>query len=179
MFRTLVRSTVVITGLLLLVACASKPPAPLPTLPKIDLERFAGRWHIHANMPYFPERGKVGSFVEYKLRPDGRIDDLYFFRKETLDAELESWEGIATVLDPATNARLKAQFIWPFSTEFVIAEVDPDYQTALVVTPDRKLAWIYGREPVLPEATRSALEQRLSEIGVDLSTMVRIPQRAE
>ena len=73
----------------LLIACAacSGPPpnpnpraaVPLQTVP-VDLQRYMGRWYVIANIPYFGERGNVGSYAEWALRPDGRIDDAYVYR---------------------------------------------------------------------------------------------------
>jgi apolipoprotein D and lipocalin family protein len=166
----------VIVGLL--AACASTPIAPALTLPNVDLAQFAGRWYVLANVPYFAERGKVGSYVEYQMRPDGRLDDFYFFRKESLQAPIQKWSGIATVLDKENNARMKASFIWPISTEFWVAWVDASYTTALVITPDRKLAWIYARTPTIDPAQRNQLKQQLAAMGVDIATLKDIPQLA-
>jgi len=178
MRRNAVATVLTLLVAVLLVACAAPPKMADPELKAVDLDRFAGRWYVLANVPYFAERDKIGSYVEYVRRADGRIDDLYFFRKKTLNAPLEQWTGIATVLDPPTNARLKASFIWPFSSTFWIAEVDADYQTALLISPDRKLAWIYSRTPTIAQAERERLKASLGALGVDLTTMVDIPQLA-
>jgi len=171
-------SLAVAAAVVLLAACSATPTRPELTLEKVDLDRFSGRWYILANVPYLAERGKVGSYVEYRKRPDGRFDDLYFFRKGKLDAPLKNWQGIATVLDQTTNARLEASFIWPLKSQFLIAYVDSDYQTALIVTPKRDLAWIYSRQPAIETATLNALKARLAKLGVDRSTLVDIPQLA-
>ena len=44
---------------LLLTGC-SPEAQPLMLAPQVDLDRYAGRWYIIANIPYFAERGNVG-----------------------------------------------------------------------------------------------------------------------
>lgn len=157
-----------------LAACAGtreKPVAP----PAIQAEAMLGVWYIQANIPYFAERDKVATRVEYRARPDGRYDDLYYFRR-SLDAPEERWDGVAWTLD-ASGSRWKARFIWPFSTEFWVLELAADGQSALIATPDKELAWIYTRQQHIETAQLESLTQRLASYGVDTSKLVRIPQR--
>ena len=138
---------------LLCIACAPTTTkrenlAPLDVQAKVDLEKFMGRWYVIANIPYRAEAGKVGGYVEYRPRPDGRMDDLYFFRKKDFDSPLKQWSGVAWVVDKNTNARWLAQFIWPFSFDYLILETAPDYSWALVGHPSRDLAWVFAREEI-------------------------------
>ena len=143
-------------------------------LPEIARKDLLGRWYILANVPYFAEAGKVATRVEYVERSDGRLDDLYYFRR-TLDGPEKRWEGIAWALDES-GARFKARFIWPFSTEFWIIALQADQQIALIATPDAKLAWIYARSPSIENASYEAALSRLRAFGVDTDQLVRIPQ---
>lgn len=170
-----------LTGLavVVLAACAS-PGArerPLEAAPAVDLARFMGTWHVIANVPYFFENGKVATRDEYRLRPDGRIDNDFVFKKQ-FGEEDKRWRGISTVLPDSGGARWKVQFVWPFSTELVVVHVDDDYQGAALATPDRKLAWVFGREPTMDTARYDALVARLVEQGVDASALRPVPQVA-
>ncbi len=158
---------------LVLAGCASTPSAA-PRLATLERERLLGTWHIIANVPYFAEKGKVATRVEYVERADGRLDDLFYFR-ESMDAPEERWEGVAWALDD-TGTRYRARFIWPFSTEFWVIHMNDDGQIALIATPDAKLAWVYARTPKIDEARYSAAVEKLADYGVDTSTLVRIPQ---
>lgn len=164
----------------LLAACASpgaRERPPLEAAPTVDLERFMGTWHVIANVPYFFENGKVATRDEYRLRPDGRIDNDFVFKKR-FDEEDRRWHGVSSVVPGSNGARWKVQFVWPFSTELVVVHVDDDYQGAALATPDRKLAWVFGREPVMDPARYDALVARLAARGVDVSAMRPVPQVA-
>lgn len=169
-----------IAGVLLAVllgACASAPRTPLPTPGQpIDVERFLGRWYIIANIPYIGERGDVGSYVEYRPRDDGRIDDLYFYRKGNLDAPLKQMSGVARIVDGSGNAHWQAQFLWPLWFSFHVLYVDEDYRTTLIGHPDRKLGWIYARDPQIDPVTLDALFDRLMAAGYRREQFVLIPQ---
>ena len=166
-------------AVVMLAACAS-PGAqrpPLQAAPSVDLPRFMGTWHVIANVPYFFENGKVATRDEYRLRPDGRIDNDFVFKKEFGEDD-KRWNGISTVVPGSNGARWKVQFIWPFSTELVVVHVDDDYQGAALATPDRKLAWVFGREPTMDTARYKALVAKLVERGVDASALQPVPQVA-
>ena len=168
----------------LCIACASSTTKreklpPLPVQAQVDLEKFMGRWYVIANIPYRAEAGKVGSYVEYRPRQDGRIDDLYFFRKKNFDHKLEQWSGIAWVVDKQSNARWLAQFIWPFKFDYLILATAPDYSWALVGHPSRDLAWVFAREAVMDEALYQQHLRTFTELGYDAKRILRVPQKPQ
>ncbi len=163
----------VIAGAFLLAGCASTPSSA-PRLAALERERLLGTWHIIANVPYFAEKGKVATRVEYIARDDGKLDDLFYFR-ESMDAPEERWEGIAWPLDDS-GTRYRARFIWPFSTEFWVIHMDDDGQLALIATPDAQLAWVYSRTPQIDPTRYAAAIARFADFGVDTARLVRIPQ---
>ena len=171
---------IIVLAALLLAACASRGErgrAPLEAAVDIDLPRFMGTWHVIANVPYFFENGKVATRDEYRLRGDGRIDNDFVFKKR-FGEEDRRWRGISTVVPGSNGARWKVQFIWPFSSQLVVVHIDDDYQGAALATPDRKLAWIFGREPTMDPARFDALVAKLTERGVDSAALQRVPQVA-
>jgi apolipoprotein D and lipocalin family protein len=162
----------------LLAACAgtaTRSANPLPTAEAVDLPRFMGTWHVIAHVPYFFERGKVATRDVYRLREDGRIANDFVFKKAFGEPD-RRWEGISEVVPGSQGARWKVQFVWPFSTELVVIHVDADYAGAALATPDRKLAWIFGREPVMEAARFEALQQQLADAGIDIGAMRKVPQ---
>lgn len=163
---------------LALAACAgpaARQRTPLQAAPAVDLPRFMGTWHVIAHVPYFFEKGKVATRDEYRLREDGRIDNDFVFKKR-FGEEDQRWRGISTVVPGSGGARWKVQFVWPFSTELVVLHVDQDYQGAALATPDRKLAWVFGRAPTMDPARYDALVGKLAQQGVDTARLQLVPQ---
>ena len=60
----------------------------------------------------------------------------------------------------------------------MVVHVDDDYQGAALATPDRKLAWVFGREPTMDPARFDALVAKLAARGLDTSALQPVPQVA-
>eukprot|EP01031_Cornospumella_fuschlensis_P050352 gene50352-61599_t len=149
--------------LFLLSSCSSptmKQP-PLKTVPYVDLQRYMGDWHVFANIPYFLEKGKVGTVDRYTLRPDGKMDNVFLFRRGSLEAPVETWNGVAWVHDKKSNAEWRVQLLWPFRVPYLIIDLDPEYQWSVVGYPSRKLAWVLTRGTTLDEGTYRGILERL------------------
>ncbi len=165
---------------LLLLGCAGPGGRQglLETAAAVDLDRFMGQWYVIANIPYFPERGKVASSDVYALREDGRIDNTYVFRRD-FDTPERRWHGISEVQPDSAGAHWKVQFIWPFKTDLLVLEVDPDYQWALLGHPRRSMAWIFAREANMDDDQYQRLLTRMVAFGYERSSILRVPQFAE
>lgn len=167
-------------ALLILSACSSmKKSADLPPLKPVahvDLPRYMGDWFVYSHIPYALEKGKVGTLDRYALRPDGKIDNIFLFRKGSLDAPLQSWNGIAWVTDKTTNAEWRVQFVWPLRVPYLIIDLDKDYQWSVIGYPNRKLAWVLSRQPTLDPETYTGILKRLAAQGYDTSLLKLVPQ---
>ena len=112
-------------------------PAPVRTVPFVDLDRYAGDWFEIARFPNRFQRQCVGDVrASYARRADGRIDVVN--RCRTDDGRTEA-RGIARVVDERTFARLKVRFApaWLSLLPFVwgdywIIGLAEDYSWAVV-----------------------------------------------
>ena len=162
---------------LLLSACASAPALPpLKTVDYVDLDRYMGRWYVIANIPYFLEEGKVASYDTYAKRDDGWMDNNFSFRRETLDAPETTWTGRAKVVNTTSNAEWKVQFIWPFTAKYLVIDLDPAYQWAVVGYPDRSLMWVLARNTTLDEGIYQGILQRAAAQGYNPAQVAKVLQ---
>jgi apolipoprotein D and lipocalin family protein len=167
----------------LAAGCASTPPNPNPRAnaelelaPQVDLDRYMGRWYIIANIPYVAERGYVGSYVEYRRRDDGRIDDFYFGRKKSFELPITEHDLVDDVVADTQNAKWRACWFGPICFSYLILYVDPDYRYALIGYPGKELGWIFARDAEVDEATYRSLLARFDAQGYDTSLFRRVPQ---
>lgn len=145
----------------------------------VDLPRFMGRWWVIANIPYFAERGKVATADDYELLPDGRIRNVYVYRK-AFDRPEQRMNGTARVLDGSAGTRWKVRFFGGLvQADFEILEVAEDYSWALIGHPKREMGWVFSRQQAMDDATYQALLQRMTAHGYDISKFQRVPQFAE
>jgi len=150
---------------------------PLVLAKDVDLDRYFGRWYVIANIPYFAERGNVGAYVEYALRPDGQIADVYYAHEKSFASPLTRREGRAYVVPGSNNALWRVTFFWPIYVSYPIIHVDAEYRTALIGYPDRSLGWVFSRDRDMDDATYRDLLTRFAAQGYDISQFQRVPQR--
>jgi apolipoprotein D and lipocalin family protein len=157
------------------LGCATAPQPPLETVPMVDLNRYIGRWYEIASFPTWFQKDCLGSTADYSLRPDGDIEVLNRCRKAP-DGALDSARGRAWVTDPATNAKLKVQFIWPFRGDYWIIDLGRDYDYAVVGHPSREYLWILSRTARMGDELYARILERLKQKGYDVSRLVKTPQ---
>lgn len=155
----------------LFCACASSNLPPLKTIEKVELSKYLGVWHEIARFENTFQRGCVATTATYSLKDDGRINVLNKCHKDTATGEEKSAEGVAWVVDTATNAKLKVRFFWPFSGDYWIIDLDPEYKWAVVGEPDRKYLWILARAPEMEQTVYDAIIARLKEQSYDVTLL--------
>ena len=154
----------------------SGKPAPLASSADVDLERYMGRWWVISHIPYFAENGKVATADIYALKPDGKIDNVFASRKAFGQPE-QRMQAAARVYPGTRNTHWQVRF-WGglIRAQLLILEVSPDYRWALIGNPDRSLAWVFARDPVMDDATLAGLQEKLRAYGYDPAAMKRVPQ---
>lgn len=170
------------TGCLALVAGCATPMEPLrATDTQIDLDRFMGSWYVVGSIPidlfFASEAGAHNAVESYTLLDDGRIDTQYRFRKDSFDGPLKTFNPVARVYNTATNAEWRMQFIWPFSSAYLIAHIEDDYSRTIIGVPDRSYIWIMSRTPDIASAEYERLLGIAATLGYDTTRIQRIPQQ--
>jgi apolipoprotein D and lipocalin family protein len=152
---------------------------PLHTVASVDLVRYAGTWYEIARLPMWFQRHCVDSKAIYTTRADGKIGVHNECVTDT--GTLDQVDGIATVVETTTNARLMVTFDNFFARlvgssregNYWIIDLDPDYQVAMVGTPDRRYLWILSRTPHLDEPTYQHLVAKARQLGFPISSLIK------
>jgi apolipoprotein D and lipocalin family protein len=135
---------------------------PLQTVTSVDLTRYSGTWDEIARLPMWFQRDCVASQANYTLLENGNVE----VKNQclTTSGDQKQAQGVATVVDENTNAKLYVVFDnwaakifsgWgsaPAEGNYWILYLDLGYRTALVGTPDREYLWILSRTPTLDKA---------------------------
>lgn len=142
----------------------------------VDLDRYMGRWWVIGNIPYFGERGKIASADIYELRPDGKIDNVFVYRK-AFDKPEKRMNALASVVPGSNNTRWKIAFFGGLlKADYLILEVAPDYSWALIGQPSGKLAWVFSRDQRMDDAQFNTLKEKFAAYGYKTSDIKRVPQ---
>ena len=166
---------------LLMMVCALLPqlmlaePAPLKTVDQIDLARYVGKWYEIARYPNRFEKDCASDVTaEYTRRNDGKITVTNACRKA--DGKGKESKGTAKVVDAKSNAKLKVTFFWPFSGEYWVIDLDPDYKYAVVGEPDRKYLWVLSRTSELAPGVYKRILAKVRELGYEPAKLLKTPQ---
>lgn len=143
----------------------------------VDLERYMGDWFVVENIPYFAERNAYGSIERYKLLGDGKVDTTFLARRGGFDGKKIEARSVAIVTNTENNAEWQVRFLGGIlRIPLVILAIDPNYQWAVVSTPDRNLAWIFSRTPVLAQTELDRARAVLDENGIAPERLETVPQ---
>ncbi|GGK87686.1 lipocalin family protein [Rufibacter glacialis] len=153
-------------------------PAPLPTVPTVDLYRYAGKWYEIAAFPNRFQKGCHCTTAVYTPK-EGYVEVRNSCRKGSANGKLDGVIGKAFPVEGSHNAKLRVQFFWPFRGDYWILSLAPDYSHVLVGAPDRQYLWILARTPQLDEAAFRHLVQEAERLGFDSSRLVKSDQSCQ
>ena len=172
LFARLAATTATVAAL---AGCSTHPP--MPTVDRVDLDRFMGDWYVVANIPTFLERGAHNAVERYELNPDGTVATTFTFRAGSFDGELKTYQPTGYIRDTETNALWGMQFVWPVKADYRIVYLDEDYTRTVIGRQARDYVWVMARTPDLSEAEYAEIAELIGELGYDISKLERVPQK--
>ncbi len=152
---------------------ADQPPI---TLAKVELDRMYGGWFLVATIPNAFEKGMVNPYDVYSKRPDGDIQEDFYFRKGSFSAPKKHFEVHDWVRTGSGNAHWRVQVFWPIDLPFLVLYTDPQYRYVLFGEENRKLGWIYSRTQTVPEADYQDLLNHFAALGYDKTQFLKFVQ---
>lgn len=165
---------------LIIISCVGvEPKQTLQTVSSVDLTRYAGTWYEIARLPMWFQRHCINSQAAYTIRQDGTVG----VHNECLTdrGTVDQANGIATVVDRTSNARLMVTFDNFFARlvgpsregNYWILELDSNYTVAMVGTPDRRYLWILSRTPQLDDAIYQQLVANAQQLGFPVADLIK------
>lgn len=158
---------------------SDKNPQNMQTVSNVDLNRYMGTWYEIARFPHSFEKDLVGVTATYRIKDNGKVEVLNQGYKNTLDGKLKKAKGFAKVPDPNEPGRLKVYFFWPFGGDYLILDLDENYQWVLIGSNTRNYLWILSRTPQMPEAEYHRLVEKARLVGYDISRIELVEQKIE
>ena len=147
----------------------------LEVVPHLNLEQFQGTWYEIAHNPWFVEKHCFSMIAHYKLLSKGTINITNVCRKNGFDGEISKITGTGLIVEEETQAKWKIQFIWPFTLNYWVIDLETNYQYAVIGEPDKENIWILSREPYLDQKVLSQIIRNTENKGYDLSKLILTP----
>jgi apolipoprotein D and lipocalin family protein len=163
-------AALLITGLIIMATTRKELPE-LKTVPRVDLNKYAGKWYEIASFPQRFQKGCHCTTAEYTLSEKGYVIVENRCNKDSVNGKESYIKGKAFVEEGTGNAKLKVQFFWPFRGKYWIIDLANDYSYAVVGHPNREYLWILSRTPEMNTETYKQILLRLSENGFDVNRL--------
>ena len=169
---------IVLTGLAV-ATVAYAQSKPLPTVERVELDKYLGVWYEIARKPmYFEKQCAKDITATYTLNENGNVTvDNRCYSK---DGGLKQSVSEAFVENPPFNTKLKVSFLpeairWVpvVRGDYLILKLDENYQTVLVGEPSRKYLWVLSRTPELSEDVLNEYLSYAKSLGYDLNDIIR------
>lgn len=155
----------------LLTPTSAQAATPLPPVPSVDLQRYAGQWREVASIPQLYTlqcfRNTTAAYRVVDARTISVTDTC-----RTILGTTSTVRGTATALD-ATGASLRVTFqgIPSFGSSstpnYVVTALAPDYSWALVGDPDRRSGFVLSRSASLTSAQWKQVRATVEARGYD------------
>ena len=155
------------------MVCATALPAaaaaPQPTQ-KIEIGKLMGRWYEVARIPNARQKGCEGGFSDWKKAPQG-FSVLQACHKSGLSAPPTEWRAKATVVDPATNNKIRMSFLGGVINQeyWVLAQSGDGW--LVLATPGGNYLWLMATRPSLTAQARAAALTRIKQLGYDVNRL--------
>lgn len=166
-------------ALIFILGCKNQNVAVMnqPGIDKFSLEKYLGKWYEIARYDHRFERGLEGVTATYSIRDDGKIRVVNAGYKNSLDGKYK--EAIGKAKTTSKTGRLKVSFFWFFYADYIILELDENYQWALIGSTSDKYLWILSRTPDLNNETKEVILEKARERGYDTSLLIWVQQKTD
>ncbi len=146
-------------------------------------ERYTGLWYEIARYDTPNDEDLVAVTAEYTLNEDGTLSILNRGLVGNLDGPCTSTEGVARVVDPETNAKLKVKMTRPNmpykNFEYWIIDLGEYYSYSVVSNSNKSSLYILSRTPTIEESTYQDLIDSLTTRGFDPERIVPTLQNSK
>jgi apolipoprotein D and lipocalin family protein len=166
-----------IFALLALLINLQPTTAQRPYIKNFDLNLYLGKWYEIARFPHSFEKGLVGCTANYSLLANGKVKVENTGFRNTLDGEYSTAVGKAKLAGKPTDGHLKVAFFLFFYADYIIMDMDPDYQWALIGSKADKYLWILSRAPQMDDVTYNKILDKARDLGYDLKLLYKVPQK--
>ncbi|ANN68816.1 lipocalin family protein [Bordetella bronchialis] len=169
-----------IASLYLAALCGAAPaqaePQAVPrAVPSVDLRSYLGKWYEIARLPRFYQRYCVSDSIALYTQRDAHTIAIENSCR-TENGDIRTAHGTAEPVSGSNNAKLQVTFLPPFSADYWIIGLAPDYSWSVVGSPGRKSLWILSRTPQLAPAALDQARAIAKAEGYPIDRLVYTPQ---
>ncbi|RXH56423.1 lipocalin family protein [Granulicella sibirica] len=164
-------------GLIVLLALGQVSHGQTVTaVPMLDLTKFTGNWYEIARLQ--TKRDKVCDHDSVVLVALGdKKDSLQFvIACQTKKGFTQVRNESGKPAEKTGSGKLKVTTLWPFSRKYWVLAVDPNYDWALVGSPNHKELWVLARAGTMDTGLLANIEGKALAEGFNTAKLIATPQ---
>lgn len=138
------------------------------TVEKVDLNHYAGTWYSLYSIPSVYDKGSRETVGKYNWNTKGGYYDVITSYKKPDSEEVHSISSKVYQVPGTNNAKMKAQFVWPFKIDYWIIELAADYSYVVVGHPEHKFLFIMSRKKSIDKKLYADIVTRCKAKGYDV-----------
>ena len=142
---------------------------------KLDASKFIGSWYVLARYPIKRQKRCLSDDMVLYALGDKRDTFQVVTSCQVKDGNSDYWNDRGK-LSKSGDGSLKLSRIWPLTTQYWVLATGPEYEWALIGTPNHRSLWVLSKTAVLkPEVLAEVVAKAASE-GYNTAKLVKISQ---
>jgi apolipoprotein D and lipocalin family protein len=136
----------------------------------LDLNRFSGKWYVIASIPGSFDKNWNNITETFTLGSTGKVDIDMTYVKEG-ETEIRGKKAKGFPYTENKNTQWEIQFIWPFTSGYLVEELGPDYSYVVVGHPQKLYFYIMNRTGKMDETLFADIMMRYTKKGYEINDL--------
>lgn len=144
--------------------------------PVIDYKIYQGKWYEIARLPNPIEEGLTCITMTYEYQDEGVMTITSKGRSRNDPLDVRTLTGRAWIPDSKEPQKIKIQFIWPITKDYLLVHIDEKKGYAILGSPFKHQLWILSRSPVVIQEDMIELINIAEKNQFKTDTLIRADQ---
>ena len=163
-----------LTILMATVSCTLKSGIKNDEL--INYKMYQGKWYEIARLPNSFEEGLICVTMTYEYKDEGIMTVTGSGMNKTNPDDIKSFTAKAWIPDENEPQKIKMQFVWPLTFDFMLIHIDEEKGYAVIGSPHKHQLWILSRQPMINEIDISELKTVSEKNQYNVEKLVYVDQ---
>lgn len=145
----------------------------------IDYKLYQGKWYEIARLPNQFEDGLKCITMTYQYNDEGIMTVSNMGRNKNDPGDVKTLTGRAWIPDGKEPQKIKIQFIWPVTVDYLLIHIDETKGLAILGSPFKHQLWIISRSAEVAEEDYAELVKIAEKNQYKTGNLVRVEQGCE
>lgn len=136
----------------------------------LDLNKFSGKWYVLASIPSSFDKNWFNITETFTLKENGNVEIYTTYTKKG-ETEIQDSKSTGFPYKENKNTEWEVQFVWPFTSGYLVEELGPDYSYAVIGHPQKLYLYIMTRTGKIDKALYGEILMRYAKKGYEINDL--------